>query len=50
MAHVPSYKALLKCYEAKPDEVKTHFTHLPELVTDGFPYEIALAYVFLKTE
>jgi hypothetical protein len=30
--------------------VKAYFEHLPKLVGDGLPYEIAIAYVFLKIE
>ena len=49
MARIPSYKALLKIYEALPDEVKGHFLHVPKLIK-GFPHEVALAYSFLKIE
>jgi hypothetical protein len=50
MKRIPNYKALLKFYENRPTEVKTHFEHLPKLVGDDLPYEIAIAYVFLKIE
>ena len=50
MATIPSYKALLKCYEAKSEQVRGHFEHLPKLINDSLPYEIALAYSFLKIE
>ncbi len=50
MKRVPNYKALLKFYDNRPSEVKTHFEHLPKLVGYGLPYEIAIAYVFLKIE
>ncbi|WP_180682753.1 hypothetical protein [Tepidicella baoligensis] len=50
MAIVPTYKALQKLYDAKSDQVKNHFGHLPQLIADGLPYEIAIAYVFLKIE
>lgn len=50
MARIPTYKALLKFYEAKSEEIKSHFEHLPKLVTDGLPYDIAIAYSFLKIE
>lgn len=50
MANIPSYKALQKCYDAKSAEVKSHFGDLPTLIQDNWPYEIAIAYVFLKIE
>lgn len=50
MANIPSYKALQKCYDSKSAEVKGHFGHLPALIKDDWPYEIAIAYVFLKIE
>ncbi len=49
MAPVPNYKALLKIYETLPEEVKRHFAHVPRLIEE-FPYEVALAYSFLKIE
>lgn len=50
MARIPTYKTLLKFYEARPTEVKSHFEHLPKLVRDGLLYEVAIAYSFLKIE
>lgn len=50
MAPIPSYKALLKCYEAKSEEVKAHFKYIPKLINDELPYEITIAYCFLKIE
>lgn len=50
MARIPTYKALLKFYECRPVEIKNHFVHLPKLVNDGLPYDIAIAYSFLKIE
>ena len=50
MAKIPTYKALLRFYETLPDEVQNHFQHLPKLISDDLPYEIAIAYVFLKIE
>jgi hypothetical protein len=35
-------------YEGLPEEVRGYFTHMPELVE--LPYEVALAYSFLKVE
>ena len=50
MAQIPSYISLLKCYNDKPAEVKSYFEHLPKLISDGLPYEVAIAYSFLKVE
>lgn len=50
MARIPTYKTLLKFYEVRPTEVKSHFEHLPKLVRDGLLYEVAIAYSFLKIE
>jgi hypothetical protein len=50
VANVPTKKALKKLFDSKSDEVKSHFGHLPQLIADGLPYEIAIAYVFLKIE
>lgn len=50
MATIPSYKALLRHYEAKSEQVRNHFECLPKLINDGLPYEIAIAYCFLKIE
>jgi len=50
MAKIPTYKALLKFFEVRPYEVKNHFEHLPKLIENNLPYEIAIAYVFLKIE
>lgn len=49
MVRVRSKKELLKIYDDLPDEVKRHFLHVPALIND-FPYEVALAYSFLKIE
>jgi len=49
MARIPSYKALLKLHESLPAEVSGHFSHVPKLI-ESFPYEVALAYSFLKIE
>lgn len=50
MPPIPTYKALLKCYKARSAAVRTHFSHLQKLVNDDLPYEIAIAYSFLKIE
>lgn len=49
MARVPSRKRLLKIYGDLPEDVAGHFVHVSKLVVD-FPYEVALAYSFLKIE
>ena len=49
MTATPSYKALLKIYEALPTEVQEHFQHIPKLIKE-FPYDVSLAYAFLKIE
>jgi hypothetical protein len=50
MAAIPTYKALAKCYDSKSEEIRTHFGHLPKLIDENWPYEIAIAYTFLKIE
>lgn len=49
MARVPSRKTLLKIHSGLPEDVGGHFIHIRKLVVD-FPYEVALAYSFLKVE
>lgn len=49
MATIPTYKALLKIYSALPVEVQEYFEHIPKLVKE-LPYEVSLAYSFLKIE
>lgn len=46
---VPSYKAVLKHYTQCPQEVKNFFPHLPNLI-QAFPWEVALAYQFVRVE
>lgn len=50
MARISTYKALLKFYESKPEDVKCFFKYIPKLISDNLPYEIAIAYAFLKIE
>jgi hypothetical protein len=45
----PSYKAVLKRHESCCDEVKNYFDLLPKLIEE-FPWEVALAYLFLNIE
>ncbi len=46
---VPSYKAVLRHYEASPVEVRDFFYHLPKLVAE-FPWEVSIAYLFVQVE
>jgi hypothetical protein len=48
-AQVPSTIAVKKHIEAAPDEVKKYFEHLPKLI-DVFPWEVAIAYQFVRVE
>src|SRR5690606_30746396 len=50
MTRVPTYIALKKIYEDSPAEVRVHFQHAPKLIEGEFPYEVMLAYAFLKIE
>lgn len=50
MTRIPSYITLKKFYESCPPEVQDYFCHLPTLVSQALPYDIPLAYVFLKCE
>ena len=45
-----SYRAVLKRYERSTSNVKGYFSELPDLLTDGYPYEVSLAYIFLEAE
>lgn len=45
----PSYRAILNKYNTCSKEVKEYFESLPGLVGD-YPYEVSLAYLFLRTE
>jgi hypothetical protein len=49
MAKAPSYKAVLKKYNSCSVQVKWYFDQLPALLPK-FPYEVTLAYFFLRTE
>ncbi|ENC6385357.1 hypothetical protein ABKX71_004008 [Aeromonas veronii] len=50
MARIPTRIALKKFYEERSDEVKIYFEHLLPLLEANLPYDIGLAYMFLKTE
>jgi hypothetical protein len=45
-----SYKAILRAFEASPDNVQWYFDQLPYLLKDDYSYEVSLAYSFLRTE
>lgn len=46
---IPNYKAIIRHFDASPEEIKNFFKHTPKLVTD-FDYQVAIGYVFLRTE
>lgn len=46
----PTYIAVLKRYNNSTEKVKGYFDQLPALVNGGFPYEVCLAYLFLRLE
>jgi len=50
MASAASYRGILKVYESSPPEVRQYFSELPHLLRDDYPYEIAIAYLFMRTE
>lgn len=49
MAGIPTKKALIKIYDQLPSEVQEYFEHIPKLVNE-FPYDVSIAYSFLKIE
>lgn len=49
MAKPASYKSVIWHFEAAPEPVRWYFDLLPKLLK-SFPYEVALAYLFLRTE
>lgn len=50
MARIPTYIALTKFYEARTEEVRGYFEYLPKIIGNSIPYEVSIAYVFLKME
>ena len=50
MAAAPSYKAVLKHYNSSSANIKWYFDQLPSLINHNYPYEVSLAYLFLRTE
>ncbi|WP_133611412.1 hypothetical protein [Aquabacterium commune] len=49
MATAATYIGVKKHFDASTDSIKWYFDQLPALLKD-FPYEVCLAYVFLRTE
>jgi len=49
MATAASRKGVLNCFKRSSSEVQWYFSQVPRLLP-GFPYEVALAYVFLRAE
>ncbi len=49
MTTAASYKGVLKRYKASTEQVQWYFDQVPSLLPT-FPYEVTLAYLFLRTE
>jgi hypothetical protein len=47
---VPSYKAVLKHYTRCGPEVRGFFPHLPQLIVPTLPWEVGIAYQFIRVE
>jgi hypothetical protein len=47
---VPSYKAVLKHYAGCSEEVRRFFPHLPQLIVPELPWEVGIAYQFIRVE
>jgi hypothetical protein len=47
---VPSYKAVLKHYEQCGHQVRGFFPHLPQLIVPSLPWEVSIAYQFIRVE
>jgi hypothetical protein len=45
-----SYKTVINCFKEASENVRWHFEELPDLLIDGYSYEVSLAYLFLRTE
>lgn len=45
-----SYKGVLKKYESCNGDLKAYFQHLPSLVTSNYPWEVLIAYLFMRVE
>ena len=46
----PSRSSVLDEYDAAPRRIREYFTHLPDLLEQGFPLDVALSYVFANVE
>ncbi|HEV2112738.1 MAG TPA: hypothetical protein VGR50_01240 [Terriglobales bacterium] len=46
---VPSYKAVLKRYDASPAHIQKYFEHLPRLIRE-FDWDVCIAYQFIRLE
>jgi hypothetical protein len=49
-ARFPSYKSLIRHFDTMPDHIRWHFPDLEKLLRDQYPFDIPLAYLFLKIE
>ncbi len=49
METIRTKRGLVIHFNKKPESVRTHFEHIPKL-TEEFPLEVVLAYVFMKLE
>ena len=49
VAAISSYKGVIAKYESASQPVCWYFDQLPKLLA-SFPYEVSLAYLFLRTE
>jgi hypothetical protein len=47
---VPNYKAVLKHYSQCGHEIRGFFPHLPQLIVPSLPWEVSIAYQFIRVE
>jgi hypothetical protein len=50
MVDAPSYRAIQERLHNSTTHVKWYFDQLHDLLEDGYPYEVSLAYLFLRSE
>ena len=50
MVEPKSYIGVLKHFDSKEDDTRNYYVCLPNLVRDDYPFEIAIAYVFIRLE
>lgn len=50
MTEPKSYIGVLKAFRFCPQWVQSYYEHLPQLIESGFPFEISIAYLFMKLE